>query len=75
MSGEKADYWSRPSLAGLLDSFSEVERERLGRIYRESRKAKRPGGFVAEVAGDSMNRVAPDGACCPWSRLGEADGR
>lgn len=46
--------------------------KKLGRVYLEPRKAKRPGLFVAKVVGNSMNRVAPDGAWCLWQHIGAA---
>ncbi len=33
----------------------------------------RPGLFLAQVVGDSMDRVAPKGSWCLWQHLGEAD--
>jgi type III restriction enzyme len=42
---------------------------KLGHVYLESRKAKRPGLFVAKVVGNSMSRVAPDGAWCLWQYM------
>jgi type III restriction enzyme len=44
--------------------------ELLGRVYVESRKARRAGLFVAKVVGNSMNRVAQDGAWCLWQHVG-----
>ena len=46
--------------------------EKLGRMYLDARKARRPGLFVAKVVGNSMNRVAPDGAWCLWQHIGAA---
>jgi type III restriction enzyme len=43
----------------------------LGRVYVEPRKARRPGLFVAKIVGDSMNKVAPNGAWCLWQHLGD----
>jgi type III restriction enzyme len=58
-------------LKAAATAFSEgQDPEKLGRVYLESRKAKRPGLFVAKVVGSSMNRVAPDGAWCLWQHLG-----
>lgn len=52
-------------------AFSEGQApKKLGRVYLEARKAKRPGLFVAKVIGNSMNRVAPDGARCLWQHIG-----
>jgi type III restriction enzyme len=54
-------------------AFSEGQAPKeLGCVYLESRKAKRPGLFVARVVGNSMNRVAPDGAWCLWQHVGAA---
>lgn len=46
--------------------------EKLGCVYLEARKARRPGLFVAKVVGNSMNRVAPDGSWCLWQHIGAA---
>jgi phage repressor protein C with HTH and peptisase S24 domain len=52
-------------------AFSEgQDPEKLGHVHLESRKARRPGLFVAKVVGNSMNRVAPDGAWCLWQHMG-----
>lgn len=57
-------------LKAAATAFSEgQDPEKLGRVYLEARKAKRPGLFVARVVGNSMNRVAPDGAWCLWQQL------
>jgi hypothetical protein len=42
---------------------------KLGTVYLESRKAKRPGLFVARVVGDSMSRVAPNASWCLWQHI------
>ena len=36
-------------------------------------EARRPGLFVAQVVGDSMDRIAPKGAWCLWQHLRAAD--
>jgi hypothetical protein len=60
-------------LKAAATAFSEgQEPEKLGRMYLEARRARRPGLFVAKVVGDSMNRVAPDGAWCLWQHIGAA---
>ncbi|SRR6266568_538952 len=60
-------------LKAAATAFTEgQDPERLGRVYLESRKAKRPGLFVAKVVGNSMNRVAPEGAWCLWQHIGAA---
>jgi type III restriction enzyme len=60
-------------LKAAASAFSEgQDPKELGRVYLESRKAKRPGLFVAKVVGNSMNRVAPDGAWCLWQHIGAA---
>lgn len=60
-------------LKAAATAFSEgQDPEKLGRVYLESRKAKRPGLFVAKVVGNSMDRVAPDGAWCLWQHIGAA---
>jgi type III restriction enzyme len=60
-------------LKAAATAFSEgQDPEKLGRVYLESRNAKRPGLFVARVVGNSMNRVAPDGAWCLWQHIGAA---
>ena len=54
-------------------AFSEgQDPEKLGRVYLDPRKARRPGLFVAQVVGNSMSRVAPHGAWCLWQHIGEA---
>lgn len=60
-------------LKAAATAFSEgQDPEKLGRVYLEARKAKRPGLFVAKVVGNSMNRVAPDGSWCLWQHIGAA---
>jgi type III restriction enzyme len=60
-------------LKAAATAFSEgQDPKKLGRVYLEARKAKRPGLFVAKVVGESMNRVAPDGAWCLWQHIGAA---
>lgn len=44
----------------------------LGRVFLDSRKARRPGLFIAKVVGNSMSKVAPDGSWCLWQQI-EAD--
>lgn len=57
-------------LTAAATAFSEgQDPTKLGHVYLESRKAKRPGLFVAKVVGNSMNRVAPDGAWCLWQHM------
>ncbi|MBX3143034.1 MAG: DEAD/DEAH box helicase family protein [Trueperaceae bacterium] len=52
-------------------AFSEgQDPELIGHAHIESRKARRTGLFIAKVVGNSMNRVAPDGAWCLWQHLG-----
>jgi type III restriction enzyme len=60
-------------LKAAATAFSEgQDPEKLGRVYLEARKAKRPGLFVARVVGTSMNRVAPEGVWCLWQHIGAA---
>ncbi len=60
-------------LAAAATAFSEGQApDKVGRVYLESRKAKRPGLFVAKVVGNSMSRVAPDGSWCLWQHIGAA---
>ena len=57
-------------LKAAATAFSDdQDPEKLGYVYLDSRKAKRPGLFVAKVIGNSMNRVAPDGAWCLWQHM------
>ncbi|MFO0639434.1 MAG: DEAD/DEAH box helicase family protein [Polyangiaceae bacterium] len=58
-------------LMAAATAFSEgQDPAKLGHVHLESRKARRPGLFVAKVVGNSMNRVAPDGAWCLWQHMG-----
>ncbi|MFO1029861.1 MAG: DEAD/DEAH box helicase family protein [Planctomycetota bacterium] len=59
-------------LQALATAFSVGQApEQIGRVSLDSRKAKRAGTFVAKVLGNSMNRVAANGAWCLWQHLGE----
>jgi len=58
-------------LKAAATAFSEAQNpQELGKIYIQTRKVRRPGLFVAKVFGNSMSRVAPDGAWCLWQKIG-----
>lgn len=55
-------------LKAAATAFSEGQApEEIGTVLLP---ARRPGLFVAQIVGESMNRVAPDGAWCLWQHFG-----
>src|SRR5690606_14636678 len=53
--------------AGALSEGQNPEPIGFGRVEG---LALRPGLFIAQVVGDSMNEIAPQGAWCVWEHLG-----
>ena len=57
-------------LLAAATAFSDGQApEAIGKVELDARKTQRPGLFVAQVVGNSMSRVAPDGAWCLWQHL------
>jgi hypothetical protein len=62
------------SLRAAAGAFSNGQNPReLGYVHLPEHEARLPGLFIAQVWGDSMDRVAPREAWCLWQHLG-ADG-
>jgi hypothetical protein len=57
-------------LRAAAGAFSEGQNPEAVGFGRIDGLAHRPGFFVAQVVGDSMNEVAPPGAWCLWEHLG-----
>ena len=53
-------------------AFSEGQAPEAFGFARVEGASSRPGLFLAQVVGDSMDRVAPKGSWCLWQHLGEA---
>lgn len=58
-------------LKAAASAFSEGQDPHVeGTVRLSPRKARRPGLFIAQVVGRSMDRVAPDGSWCLWQHVG-----
>lgn len=58
------------SLQAAAGAFSSGQApEALGHVQLPRRVARLPGLFVAQVVGDSMDRVVPSGSYCLWQHL------
>lgn len=59
------------SLKAAAGAFSRGQNpQELGCYHLPEQEAKRPGLFVAQVLGDSMDRVVPPESWCLWQHLG-----